>query len=895
MDYSKKGALRRRKQLNSKYTKIGKMIAVTFFMALIACGVAACIIGACAGLGLFKGILASSPDISTLDVRPVGYSSTVYDAEGNQLTKLVASDSNRIYQTIEKIPLDLQHAFVAIEDERFYEHNGIDIKGIARAGVIALTSRDFSQGASTITQQLLKNNVFTGWVSESSLTDRFKRKIQEQYLAVELEKVMDKDTILEYYLNTINLGQNTLGVQAASLRYFGKNVSDINLSEAAVIAAITQNPTKWNPITHPDQNAERRGRVLKNMLEQGYITQSAYDEAINDDVYARIDLHNQNTDDNTIYSYFVDELTAQVMSDLVNKLGYTDTQAYNLLYSGGLSIYATQDPNIQGICNDVTGDEENYPANTKWLLAYQLSVEDDATGEVENYSSEYFEKHFKEEDSSFSMLFSDKDLAYEKIEQFRSDVLKAGKTDIAENISLTPQPQISVSVIDQSTGYVKAIVGGRGVKEASLTLNRATNTKRQPGSTFKVVSTYAPALDSAGMTLASVENDAPFTYTTGRPVSNWYGGAYKGLCTLRYGIEQSLNVVTVKCLTDITPQLGFDYLQDFGFTTLVENETLADGSVVSDVTQALALGGITYGVENIELNASYACIANNGVYIKPMYYTKILDHDGNVLIQNEADSHQVIKATTAYLLTSAMQDVVTKGTGGSVNFGNMAIAGKTGTTSDYNDVWFAGYTPYYTCTTWAGFDNNTKLSSSDEKNLAKTMWRKIMAQIHEGMEYKNFSSVEGIVTATVCNKSGKLAVDGLCNLDGSAYTEYFDAANVPQEVCDAHNIGPVCGLTGGRADGNCPYATQGLYVANMEKGGGSPWCPHSVFGMLGITENDVMTDPNVTGGINPSDALNPTVIIPGVTTDNANLANPALNTGAGATDNQIDAGANPQN
>lgn len=847
MDYSKRGANKRRRELNSKYTKLGKMFGVTFFMAIIAVSVAACIIGACAGVGLFKGILASSPDISTLDVRPVGYSSTVYDSEGNQLTKLVASDSNRIYQTIEKIPIDLQHAFVAIEDERFYEHNGIDIKGIARAGVIALTSRDFSQGASTITQQLLKNNVFTGWTHESSLADRFKRKIQEQYLAVELEKVMDKETILEYYMNTINLGQNTLGVQAASLRYFGKNVSELNLSECAVIAAITQNPTKWNPITHPENNAERRERVLKNMLEQGYINKSAFDGAMADDVYDRIQLHNQNTEDSTIYSYFVDELTSQIMSDLVNKLGYTDTQAYNLLYSGGLSIYATQDPATQKICDTVTGDEENYPANTKWLLEYKLSVEDENTGEVENYSSEYFEKYFKEKDSSFSMLFVDKDLAYEKIEEFRADMIGAGKTDVAENISLTPQPQISVSVIDQSTGYVKAIVGGRGTKEASLTLNRATNTKRQPGSTFKVVSTYAPALDSAGMTLASVENDAPFNYVNGRPVSNWYGGAYKGLCTLRYGIEQSLNIVTVKCLTDITPQLGFDYLLDFGFTTLVENETLANGTVLSDVTQALALGGITYGVENIELNASYACIANNGVYIKPMYYTRILDHDGNVLVDNQPEAHQVIKPTTAYLLTSAMQDVVTKGTGGSVNFGNMSIAGKTGTTSDYNDVWFAGYTPYYTCTTWAGFDNNTKLSSSEEKNLAKTMWRKIMSEIHDGLENKNFQTPEGIVTAVVCNKCGNLAIDGLCSLDGSAYSEYFASDNVPSEVCTCHSIGLVCSATGGRADSNCPFATQGVYAANMEKGGGTPWCPHSAFGILGITDQDIVPnadDPN---------------------------------------------------
>lgn len=829
MNYGKKGAKNRQKTLTSKTARLGKMFGVTFFKALIICIIALGIIGVCAGIGVFKGILDSAPDISTLDVRPSGYSSVIYDSEGNQLTKLVAQDSNRIYQTIDKIPIDLQHAFVAIEDERFYEHHGIDIKGILRAGVTAITSRDFSQGASTITQQLLKNNVFTSWTNESSMADKFKRKFQEQYLAVELEKVMDKNTILEYYMNTINLGQNTLGVQAASLRYFGKSVSDITLSEAAVIAAITQNPAKWNPISHPENNKERQEKVLKKMLEQGYITQSAYDEALADDVYARIKTHNEETEDSTIYTYFVDELTSQVMEDLVSKKGYTDTQAYNLLYSGGLSVYTTQDPSIQKICDDITSDETNYPSGTKWLLEYELSVQH-SNDETENFSSEMFEQYFKDQDASFKMLFSDQDLANEKIEEYKNAVLSDSDTILAERISLSPQPQISLTVMDQSTGYVKAIVGGRGKKEASLTLNRATDTKRQPGSTFKIVSTYAPALDSAGKTLASVEVDAPFSYDNGRPVSNWYGTAYKGICTLRYGIEQSLNIVTVKCLTQITPQLGFDYLKNFGFTTLVDREVRKDGSVVSDITQSLALGGITYGVKNIELNAAYATIANKGTYIKPMYYTKILDHDGNVLLENEPETRQVIKPTTAFLLTDAMVDVVTKGTGASVNFGNMAIAGKTGTTSDYNDVWFSGYTPYYTCTTWAGYDDNTKLSSSEEKGLAKSLWKKTMAAIHENLEYRAFETPEGITTATVCNKSGKLAVDGLCSLDGSAYTEYFATGTVPTEVCDCHVLGNVCALTGLRAADTCPYKTQGVFVISPEGAdglGGTGWCPHS--------------------------------------------------------------------
>ena len=290
MNYSHKGIQNKRAELNAKMPKFANMFGSFFYQATLIIIIAAGLAGCFAGIGIFRGVLASSPDISTIDVRPTGYSSTVYDSQGNQITKLVATNSNRIYQTIDKIPIDVQHAFVAIEDERFYEHNGIDIKGIFRAAYIGITQRDFSQGASTITQQLIKNNVFTTWTQESSFTDKLKRKIQEQFLATRLEKRPDmtKDAILELYLNTINLGQNTLGVQAASLRYFNKPVSDLNLSEGTVIAAITSNPSRYNPISHPDNNAVRRQLVLDRMLEQGFITESAYLEAMNDDVYSRI-------------------------------------------------------------------------------------------------------------------------------------------------------------------------------------------------------------------------------------------------------------------------------------------------------------------------------------------------------------------------------------------------------------------------------------------------------------------------------------------------------------------------------------------------------------------------------------------------------------------------------
>ena len=803
MNYGKRGIHKVQKSLTSKSVKLKKMVLISALKFLLIGIISVCIIGICLGIGMFKGILYSAPDINPEQVIPKGYATVVYDSRGNELTKLVAANSNRSYEKMDKIPKYLADAFVAIEDERFYRHNGIDIKAIMRAGGEVIKSKGkLSQGGSTITQQLIKNNVFDNWTDESTM-QKIKRKIQEQYLAIDLEKKMSKESILEAYMNTINLGQNTLGVKAASARYFNKATYELTLSECAVIAAITQNPSNYNPISHPEKNVKRRNKVLKKMLEMETISQQEYDEAMADDVYSRIETVNQETETNKIYTYFEDELAEQVLHDLMEVKGYNETQAYNMLFSSGLSIFTTLDPDIQKICDDVFNNEENYPSNVKWYLNYALTIEK-ANGEKENHSTEMYKAYYKQINPSFNLLYNSKDEAYEAIEAYKAAHMSEGDKVDGEKVSLTPQPQVSITIEDQSTGHIVAMVGGRGAKTASRTLNRASNTTRQPGSTFKVLSTFAPALDSAGLTLATVQNDAPYSYANGRPVKNWWGSSYRGLINLRYGIVQSANVLTVKTLTQITPQLGFDYLQNFGFTTLIERRVQSDGSVVSDIGQPLALGGITDGVTNLELNAGYAAIANNGLYIKPKLYTKILDHDGNVLIDNtEPFSTQVIKESTAWLLTSAMQDVVSSGTGGRCNFGNMAIAGKTGTTTDYKDVWFSGYTPYYTATTWAGFDNNVSLSSSAEKNLAKTLWKMVMEQIHQNLEYKSFPTPSGIVTARVCSKSGKLPIAGVC--DGCTITEYFAEGTVPTEYCDVHYYSNVCLYSGLTACDECPF------------------------------------------------------------------------------------------
>ncbi len=811
MNYSKRGIRAKQKSLHTKSTKIGKKIFLAVLNLSLLCILAVGIITVSMGFGVFKGIIDSAPSIENVQVTPTGFTTFVYDLEGKQIAKLISQNSNRIPVTQYMIPEDLAHAFVAIEDERFYEHNGIDIKGIFRAAYVGITNGfHFSEGASTITQQLLKNNVFTDWTSEKGFADSMKRKIQEQYLAIELTKTMSKDDVLLNYMNTINLGQNTLGVEAASRRYFNKSVNRLTLSECAVIAAITQNPSRYNPISHPEDNAERRTKVLNHMLEQGYITQAEYDTALADDVYSRIQIVNEEVEDSMVNTYFVDALTDDIMNDLL-AAGYNETQAFTLLYSGGLEIYSTQDPHIQAICDEVFSNEENYPADTRWYLNYALTVKK-SNGEFENHSTEMFRAYYKEQNPSFNLIYDSQEDAYAQIEDYKSVVVGSGDEVFSESVTLTPQPQVSITVEDQHTGYVVAMVGGRGPKEGSKTLNRATDTKRQPGSTFKIVAAYAPALDSAGLTLATVLNDAPFNYANGRPVSNWWGSEYRGLNCLRQGIIDSMNILAVKTLTIITPQLGFDYVKNFGFTTVVDRkEVVVNGKteVFSDIQQSLALGGLTDGVTNEELNAAYATIANGGTYIKPKLYTKVIDHDGNVILDNTApDSKQVIKETTAWLLTDAMMDVVTQGTGGSVNFGNMSIAGKTGTTSDYNDIWFSGYTPYYTATTWAGYDNNTKLRKGDERNVAKKLWRAVMSKIHEDLPSESFPMPSGIVQATVCARSGKLPIAGLC--DGTLRTEYFAEGTVPTESCDVHYQGLICQYTNLPSCEQCPFGVPGV-------------------------------------------------------------------------------------
>ncbi len=838
MDYSKLAVNKKIRQLKTTTTRLTTKVKVSTYRLFLVFIVFLAIAGVMAAFGTLEGLVASAPDISNINMVPTGYTTKFYYSDGTLSQTLIGAGGNREYVTIDEIPEHVQNAFIAIEDERFREHDGIDVRSIFRAAVEMLTAGRLQSGASTITQQLLKNQVFSGG-NEANDIDKVIRKVQEQFLAIELENTLDKNTILEYYLNTINLGQGAYGIQMASRTYFGKNVDELTISEAAVLACLPKSPTNMNPLTNPEENTDRRDTVLYMMHELEFISDEEYQEALDDteSVYIRIASHVEETSEVSYYSYFTDEVINQLMSDLQTKLGYSASQASSLIYTGGLRVYTTQDRQIQEICDRITTNEDNYPKigeGSYYDISYALSVLK-ADGTTVHYQlSDFIKYHnsFKGKSSVvvrltkgvYNLLCIDLDYMMECIDEFRAAHVTEGDKILGERITPTLQPQISLSIMDQYTGEVVALVGGRGEKTGNRTLNRATSTIRQVGSTYKVLAAFLPALDTGGMTLATPFDDSPFFYPgTTKEVNNWYSKnpPFMGLHTIRRGISYSMNIVAVKTLQKVTPQVGFDYLNKLGFTTLVDYQVGTDGSVYSDIGLPLALGGLTNGVSNIEMTAAFASIANGGVYNKPYYYTKVLDHNGNLLLETETSSRQVMKTSTAYLLTNAMQDTIKPRIGSTTQPAfleyEMPISGKTGTTTNSIDRWFCAYTPYYTCSIWMGFDNNFELQNATQNYI----WRDVMEAIHKEKQlpYKEFTMPDSILTASICTKSGLLAKAGVCDMYEAGSTvaiEYFAKGTVPTEYCDCHVIATICLDTNHLATEYCTNVAEKVLLVKDE-------------------------------------------------------------------------------
>ncbi len=773
-NYSRDNNIKTKKRVKSKAAKVkNKTYIITFRIILAAVLITGfALMGG--AVGAYIGIIKNAPEMGeAVSILPDIYTTIFYDAKTGQEIDRLKGEEIREYVKMDKIPKVLRDAFVAIEDERFYSHNGIDVKGMFRALYVNLTDPNRNEGASTITQQLIKNN-------RKLSTNTLETKLQEQYLAVKYEKDLEsklgskkaaKDHILEVYLNTIGLHYNLNGVQTAANYYFDKEASELTLSESAVIAAITQHPVKYNPVTKQQNNAQRRKLVLDKMLELEMITNTEYKEALADDVYTRITQNEKVTAEKTSYhSYFIDQTIKEILRDLQDSRLISSVEATNMLYNSGLQVFVTQDQEMQKIVDEAYMDDSLFPESIYEIeVQYDLSTKNTITGKEQHFRRTGTVKKESEIDGF--------------IESVKNELVGQNDIVIAELPIPIPQPQSGMVIIDYHTGQVKAISGGRGEKLANRTLNRATDSERQPGSVFKVLASYAPALDLGLVTAATTYDDAKVVYKEydNYTPKNW-NGKYLGLTTVRDGIRNSMNILAVKNLMNTGLEPSIQYLKNFGLTTLVDGE-YRNGKYFTDKVPALALGGITDGVTQLEVTAAYGTIANLGEYNKPIFYTQVLDHNGAPILENTLEPVQVLKKPTAYILTDMMTDVVKSGTGTQARFRkiSMPLAGKTGTTTDAKDLTFVGYTPYYVAGMYLGFDQPKEIYQDDGSHLR--LWRTIMEQIHEDLPAKDFEKPEGLVYATVCKLSGLVPSPDRC---GNVHREIFAAGTQPTKYCTSH-------------------------------------------------------------------------------------------------------------
>lgn len=653
------------------------------------------------------------------------------------------SSQNRIWVSYEDIPKDLIHAAIAIEDRRYLEHDGVDWLRTLSA-VQNFVGGDSSFGASTLTQQLIKN-----LSSEDDVT--VNRKVQEIFRALAVEKQYTKEEIMEWYLNTIYLGEGCYGVQSAAKVYFAKDVGELTTAECACLVAITNNPSMYDPYIAPNSNLKRTRLILSEMFDQGYIdTEAAYNVAKTQELVLRNGLYDTETypcsqcdfegersdynkedsqfycpncgtenpevKSSTGYSYFVDTVYRDVVEDLCSTYGISELAAQQLLLTSGYKIYTTMDPDVQGQMDKIYENLENVPKTVS-------------------------------------------------IQQLQSAMI----------------------IIDNATGDVVAMKGGVGEKEGSLTFNRAES-RLPTGSAIKPIAVYAPALEAGLITPVTVYEDSSiYEYEDWPQNSN---RTYSGLTNVLEGVKQSLNTISVKVLKDLTVEASYAFLtQKMGITTLVER-TESGGKEYTDIAYApLGLGELTYGMTVREVTQAYAAFPNNGVFREARTYTSVIDPEGNIILDNTQESHTAMSERTSYYINYMLQQVVSSGTGTPAYISNMPSCGKTGTSNNNQTRWYAGYTPYYTAVVWCGYDEMEQIVLADSyTNPAIVMWRQVMRPIHEDLEWKSFRTPGDVGYYTVCVDCGKLAeefckteVRGDRTLKVPLYWQ-----DAPKDKCDCH-------------------------------------------------------------------------------------------------------------
>ena len=634
-------------------------------------------------------------------------------------------------------------AFVVIEDKRFQQHKGVDWLSTIKVTIQYFTGQGM-RGASTITQQVIKN------VTENDDVT-IQRKAQEILKALNLEKKYDKTEILEMYLNSIYLSQGCYGVGAAAYTYFGKEVKDLTLIESAALACITQYPYYYDPIINPQHNAEKRNLVLKYMYDQGKITQDEFLSAYEKELVLKVSGDDDEDTSASVHSWYTDAAQQEAVRLLRDKFGYSARIAEKALLTGGYTIVTALDPDIQAIVED-------YYENAEW------------------------EKH--------------------------------------DNSPI--QPNSSCVIIDHSNGNVVALVGSRGRKTINLGLNYATQTRRPSGSSIKPISVYGPGIEANAVTWGTVLDDVPINFgtetidpDTGEKVySNKHGypknapDRYLGLTTVHEGVRNSINTISWRSLERLGLDNSFDFLTNkLHLTTLIESQTMSNGLTFTDKAYApLAMGEFTWGVVVKEMVAAYQIFANEGIFNDERIVLKILDNDGNVIVDNEKKSEVVISAQTATITTKLLQDVVATGTAYKITLKkNVDCAGKTGTSESNNDKWFIGYTPYYVCGVWFGYSMPRSLNKFNSVSSAPVLaWDAIMTKVMQkyvdaakngGEPLKKFVDAPGLVQVEYCIDSGKLPTDA-CRNDLRKITEpkkgnriekgWFKAGTEPTEYCDCH-------------------------------------------------------------------------------------------------------------
>lgn len=601
-----------------------------------------------------KSSLAPTLSISLEDYQ-LSESGAIYyqDSAGIwQEMAMLPADEDRIWVEYEDIPWYMEKAVVAIEDKRFYEHKGVDWYRTAGAFVHMFAQMDNNFGGSTVTQQLIKN--LTG---HDDVT--VQRKLAEIFSALELEKNYDKQEIMLWYLNAVYFGEGCYGVQKAAQTYFGKDVKDLTLAQAASIVGITNLPTRYDPFYDEQANKERQETILREMYQQGYIDYDTYIDAVNEDIASTFVRSPGSMKPQEIYSYYTEVVISDVIDDLMEQKQISRETARHLLYNSGYKVYCCLDPNIQAVVDSVYTDPEQIPYT--WGSNQQL--------------------------------------------------------------------QSSIVIMEPYTGKILALCGGVGQKTANFALNRIYS-QRAPGSSFKPISAYAPAVELLGMTPNTLVDDDENGHLSG---TSWYphNDSYQnlGVITILDALTNSLNTVAAQIVDKLGPETCYNYLRDkLGVTSLVPD----DASYAP-----MALGQLTDGITTREMAQAYSSFVNDGIFTYSRTYTLVTDSHGNVVIDNQPETIVAFSPNTAHVMTYMLQCAAKWGTGYEAWIGNMPVAGKTGTSESSYDRWFVGVSPYYTCAIWTGYDTPERINVNG--NPAAQMFKKIMLPIHDGLPWRDFA------------------------------------------------------------------------------------------------------------------------------------------------------------